>query len=326
MSDETAGPAPDDGTPVRDDALDAVIAPWLMSAPDTIDVEAALVRVNMRRRAEAAMARDDLSVRRARRAALHVEPVWRQTGFRAAAAVVAVIGATALWRGTRTSTGTEMYVTTMGAGQNITLADGSAVRLGPSSSLTLTAGFGRSHRQLTLHGEAWFNVAHNAAMPFALRVGRTTVEDVGTAFLVRESPSREVSVRVAEGAVKLTTPAAARDSTVMLRAGDRAVATSSGISVATGVVSATEGVALAAGRLAFTDASLVEVQDALHRWYGVSLLIADDALAARHVTADFTGEPVSRVAAVLGLTLGVRAEVRGDTIELHAAAGAPARP
>jgi transmembrane sensor len=179
---------------------------------------------------------------------------------------------------------------------------------------------------VTLQGEAWFKVSHDASRPFAIRVGTTTVEDIGTAFLVRESPTRAVTVRVAEGAVRLTTRAAARDSTVTLRAGDGAVATAGGITVAAGVVSATEGVALAAGRLAFNDASLVEVQDALHRWYGVRLIIADNALAARHVTADFTGEPVSRVAAVLGLTLGVNAESRGDTIELHGAAGVPTRP
>jgi ferric-dicitrate binding protein FerR (iron transport regulator) len=148
---------------------------------------------------------------------------------------------------------------------------------------------------------------------------------VGTAFLVRESPLREVSVRVAEGAVKLTTMSA-HGSTVMLHAGDGAVATPAGISVAPGVVSSSESVALAAGRLTFTDASLVEVQDALHRWYGISLRMPDATLASRHVTADFTGEPIARVAAVLGLTLGVTAEAHGDTITLHAATGAPARP
>jgi transmembrane sensor len=163
-------------------------------------------------------------------------------------------------------------------------------------------------------------------MPFAIRVGRTTVEDIGTAFLVRESEAQEVSVRVAEGSVRLTTSAAARDSMVLLRAGDGAVATPTGIAVSAGSVSKSEGDALAAGRLTFTDASLVEVREALHRWYGVTLRLGDTTLANRHVTADFTGEPVSRVATVLGLTLGVSAEAHGDTIELHTAAGAPSRP
>jgi len=217
------------------------------------------------------------------------------------------------------------YVTATGASRDIWLPDGTAVRLGPASSLELAAGFGTDNRHVTLHGEAWFQVTHDVARPFAIAVGMTTVEDVGTAFLVRESPSREVSVRVVEGVVRLSSRGAARDTIVTLRAGDRGVSNASGITVAPGVVTAAEGAALSAGRLAFTDASMVEVQDALHRWYGVTLVLADSAVSSRHVTADLTGEPVARVASVLGLTLGVAADVQGDTITLHAQ-GAPARP
>ena len=328
MSDESAGLAPEDGTPVHDAALDAVMAQWVANTSDTIDVETALAHVHARRVAESSptTSRDDLAARRTRRETASPVPMWQRPALRAAAAVLAVIGGTAVWRSTRATTAAESYVTTMGTAQNIRLADGTEVRLGPASRLTLDAGFGTSHRNVKLRGEAWFKVTHNAARPFAIQVGNTIVEDVGTAFLVRESREREVSVRVVEGAVRMTTSASARDSSVTVRAGDGAVATPAGITVASGVVSSTERAALASGRLTFTDASLTEVQDALHRWYGVTLVLSDSALASRHLTADFTGEPVSRVAAVLGLTLGVSAEARGDTIELHAATGAPARP
>jgi transmembrane sensor len=330
MSDETAGSAPEDGTSVQDAALDAVMAQWVATTPDTIDVEGALARVTSRRLADAETAsesvHDDLARHRERRNVVRAVPLWQRPAFRAAAAVIAVIGGTAVWRSTRTTNAAESFVTTMGTSQEIRLTDGTEVRLGPASRLTLGAGFGDAHRKVTLHGEAWFKVTHNAAKPFAIQVGNTTVEDVGTAFRVRESESREVSVRVAEGSVRMTTTSAARDSSVTLRAGDGAVATASGIKVASGVVSTSESAALAAGRLTFTDASLTEVQDALHRWYGVTLQLSDSALASRHVTADFTSEPVSRVAAVLGLTLGVHAAAHGDTIELHAATGAQARP
>jgi ferric-dicitrate binding protein FerR (iron transport regulator) len=329
MSDHTTGLAPDEGSPVPDAALDTLLAQWVATSPETVDVEAALARVTALRLADTGVTvdpRDELAERRVARHARVPSPrLWQRTGFRIAATLVMALGATALWRGARSPAVTE-YQTGTGSSRSILLADGTEVRLGPASSLALDPGFGQDHRHLLLHGEAWFKVAHNERMPFAIRVGATTVEDVGTAFLVRESPEREVSVRVAEGAVRLTTPAASRDSTVLLQAGDGAVASARGITVAPGVVTSTEGAALAAGRLTFTDASLVEVQEALRRWYGVSLIIADSTLASRHVTADFTGEPMSRVAAVLGLTLGVSADAHGDTIELHAAAGVPSRP
>ena len=201
------------------------------------------------------------------------------------------------------------------------------MRLGPASELTLQPGFGGAHRRLTLHGEAWFEVTHDAAKPFAIHVGTTTVEDIGTAFLVRESASSEVTVRVAEGVGAPDQHRRARLERAAQAAGDGAVATATGIAVATGKVSASEGTALREGRLTFSDASLVEVQESLHRWYGVSLVLGDSTLsAARHVTADFTGEPLERVATVLGLTLGATANVHGDTIVLQSASGVPSRP
>jgi transmembrane sensor len=306
------------------------MAPWASSAPETIDVEGVLARVTARRRAESASAVvpvvDDLALRRAaREETRRVVLVWQRTGVRVAAALLVVAGAATIWRTATPADRAVTYATTTGQAQELRLADGTTVRLGPASSMEIAAGFGRTHRRVTLHGEAWFEVTHDEAMPFAITVGAATVEDVGTSFLVRESLAREVSVRVTEGIVKLTTPSATRDTTVTLRAGDGAVATAAGIAVAPGSVTPTERAALAGGHLTFAEASLTEVRDALHRWYGVTLVLGDSATAARRVTADFTSEPVSRVAAVLGLTLGVTADVRGDTIALEPM-GSPPRP
>ena len=216
MSDQTTGPVPDEELPVSDTALDTLLSQWVSTSPDTVDVEAALARVTARRLVEAALVRDDLAGRRAARKVIASTPqFWQRSSVRIAATLLMVLGAAAVWRGTRSATVAE-YVTGIGGLQEITLTDGTMVRLGPASSLALDAGFGRDHRHLTLHGEAWFKVTHNEKLPFAIRVGTTTVEDVGTAFRVRESSRREVSVRVAEGAVRLTTTAAAHDSTVML--------------------------------------------------------------------------------------------------------------
>jgi transmembrane sensor len=331
MSDDLAGAAPGTPSAVPDAALESLLTQWRADAHEPIDVERALAQVNARRRADTGVTADvdDLALRRSKRAALQ-PAFWRQTSFRAAAALMAVISATALWRTLRSGDANQLFVTARGASKAITLEDGTEIRLGPDSRLMVDAGFATSGRNVTLQGEAFFTVAHNAAQPFVIRVGNTRVEDLGTAFLVRESPAREVSVRVTEGTVRMTAPVqtsmAKRDSTVMLHAGDGATSTLSGIAVAAGAVSQSEGIALAAGRLTFTEASLREVSDALQRWYGVTLVLTDSTLASRHVTADLTGEPLARVAAVLGLTLGVEGRLHGDTIELRGAPRVLSRP
>ena len=335
MSDDLTGATPDEGTPVHDAELDALLAPWAGRAPERIDVEAALAKVTARRQADASpVVIDDLAARRAAtpRVATPLParaPLWQRAGFRAAAGLALVVGSVLVWRTIAAGPSTPTsFATAMGETREVTLSDGTAVRLGPGSSLDVAADYGRGSRDVTLHGEAWFEVEHDDAMPFAIRVGETLVEDLGTAFQVRESASSgEVSVRVTEGIVRLRrATAVATDSAVTLQAGDGAVASAAGIVRVAGAVSPAERTALEQGRLTFTDATMAEVRESLRRWYGVTLVMNDPALETRHVTADFTDEPITRVSAVLGLTLGVSADTHGDTITLRTTSGVSSRP
>jgi transmembrane sensor len=71
------------------------------------------------------------------------------------------------------------------------------------------------------------------------------------------------------------------------------------------------------GKLELNDAPMSQVQEELHRWYGVDLRLGDPALATRHVTASFQGDSVSRVLRVIALALGASVEQRGDTAVLR---------
>jgi transmembrane sensor len=71
-------------------------------------------------------------------------------------------------------------------------------------------------------------------------------------------------------------------------------------------------------QLVFREAPLPEVAASLHRWYGIELRVPDTSLAARHLTATFSGEPSERVLEVLRLVLGADIERRGDTAIVRA--------
>ena len=76
------------------------------------------------------------------------------------------------------------------------LADGSRVVLGPDSRLTVPADFGSGARAVELEGDGYFDVRHDAAKPFAVRVGQALVEDVGTTFRVESDDGNATSVSV----------------------------------------------------------------------------------------------------------------------------------
>ena len=95
-----------------------------------------------------------------------------------------------------------MYATAAGEREAVTLVDGTRVTLAPTSRLQLPADYGQAGREMTLEGEALFEVMHNAAHPFRVRSGRVVTEDIGTRFAVRAwDNGAAVQVAVVEGRV-----------------------------------------------------------------------------------------------------------------------------
>jgi transmembrane sensor len=76
------------------------------------------------------------------------------------------------------------YVTATGEQRAVALDDGSHVVLDTNSDLQVQ--YGKRERRLTLvHGQADFQVHHDTARPFVVRVGDGTVTATGTRFQVR---------------------------------------------------------------------------------------------------------------------------------------------
>src|SRR5207244_359201 len=74
--------------------------------------------------------------------------------------------------------------TPRGGQYRVTLSDGTKVWLNAASSLKYQTVFNGKERNVELTGEAYFEVAHNAAMPFHVKVNDMTVEVLGTHFNV----------------------------------------------------------------------------------------------------------------------------------------------
>ncbi|HVU94329.1 MAG TPA: FecR domain-containing protein [Puia sp.] len=96
-------------------------------------------------------------------------------------------------------------LSTAKGGQTIvTLADGTKVWLNALSSLRYPTAFTASTRDVTLTGEAYFEVAHNAGGPFRVHAGRTTVEDIGTRFNVNAyADEPDLRTTLLQGAVRV---------------------------------------------------------------------------------------------------------------------------
>ncbi len=214
-----------------------------------------------------------------------------------------------------------MLATGVGVRDSLDLPDGTRVVLGPLSSVTVAAGYGGTAREVSIRGNAWFDVVHDADRPFTVHAGSATIVDVGTRFAVRSDASAGVAVSVMEGSVSLRAVNTPARQGVILQAGDNGLLKTGGEVVARRGTVVDDDVAWLSGRLVLREATINEVKAAMRSWYGLELRVADPSLANRHITATFKGESADRVLDVLGLVLGAEIERRGDTAIVHPAKG-----
>lgn len=131
---------------------------------------------------------------------------WRTAALRVAAVLVVgfaaalltpqgggVLNDHVLGRTIRTGTGQQ---------RSFTLADGTRVRLGVQSRLTVPRWFRGDRRDVRLTGAAYFEVAHDARRPFSVYTADAVTRVLGTRFSVRDYGGAEPArIAVTEGRV-----------------------------------------------------------------------------------------------------------------------------
>lgn len=95
-------------------------------------------------------------------------------------------------------------LSTLNKKQVIHLPDGSTVILNADSRLDYPASFAGKYREVFLTGEAYFDVARHARMPFLVHTGMISTRVLGTAFNVKAYPSDEaIEITVTTGKVQV---------------------------------------------------------------------------------------------------------------------------
>lgn len=306
----------------------AAVAAWLASHPDDARSLDLLARAASRLRAEAAtdvdvegaLARTCGRMRETGTATVPLRPARRSARLPyfawslAAAAVVVIAVGVVRSREESPAAPARTVATSTGQLDSLRLADGTRVVLGPASAIDVDGAFGATRREVRLRGTAFFAVAHDARRPFTVRAGDAVITDIGTAFSVRADDADGVEVAVTEGVVRLQADDAAG---VELSAGDRGTLQPSGALLVQRAGVSADDSAWTRGRLVFRETPLARVRTDLRRWFGVELVVADSALAQRHLTASFQHDSRRQVLDVIALALGATYTMRGDTALLR---------
>lgn len=199
-------------------------------------------------------------------------------------AVVITMGGLAWREATHVDRGE--WQTTLGAQRVVQLADGSSATLGSDSKLRVA--LSRHARDLYLpHGEAFFDVAHDATRPFVVHVDGYRVIAVGTRFDVRHEENG-LRVVVTRGLVRLQSAQDPQRAATDLPAGSVALVKGDAVSVRqVPLDEAREFLTWRDGYVAFHGIPLAEAVREFNRYNAHKIVIADPSLDSLRVGGNF---------------------------------------
>lgn len=91
-----------------------------------------------------------------------------------------------------------------GSKSTVVLPDGTQVWLNSGSKLEYPGNFGQTNRNVTLKGEAYFEVSKNKELPFRVTSGKVAIHVLGTKFNMKAYPEDEkTKITLIEGSLKV---------------------------------------------------------------------------------------------------------------------------
>ena len=180
----------------------------------------------------------------------------------------------------------------------IKLSDGSTVILNEGSTLDYPDAFSGAKREVTLSGEAFFNISHDPGRPFLVRTGQLTTTVLGTSFNVKAYDDQDdITVTVTRGKVSVSD-----DKNVLgIITPDQQITFHKKTRKAQqDLVSATEVIAWAETDLYFEDVSITDAFARLEERFSVTIEFEEEKVRDCRFTATFVkGEDLNQILDVI---------------------------
>lgn len=154
----------------------------------------------------------------------------------------------------------------------LTLPDGTRVWLNAASSITYPLSFRGNERLVTMTGEAYFEVVHNAAQPFKVKAGDRVIEDIGTSFNVNAyADEKLLTATLLEGSVSIRTPETP-EHVIMSGNGKQAQINPSGKIAVRSDADTEDVMAWKNGMFSFNQSDIEGIMRQISRWYDLDIL------------------------------------------------------
>lgn len=214
------------------------------------------------------------------------------------------------------------------------LPDGTKVWLNSSSSISLSDGFGITNREVTLEGEAFFDVTHKAELPMIVHANEVNIIVKGTAFNVRAYKNDStVEAILVRGIVEMVANMRDRKARLLLKPNEKATvnvvqksmtgSSRDGVSpfiLDSLVVEEQSGlipeIAWIQNKLVFRNESFGILKKRMEQWYNVEISVNDDSLLKERFTGIFKEETIEEALDALKYSYGFSYIIKGNKIEI----------
>jgi transmembrane sensor len=212
------------------------------------------------------------------------------------------------------------YATAIGEQRQVTLGDGSVIRINVDTAISVRLTDEKRQVDMT-DGEVFFEVAPNLYRPFEVETPAGRIRVLGTAFNVKSRDGR-LSVDVGHGRVQVWSNSGSggsyRGQDLILTAGQGVDISPSG---ALGQLRASrieQATAWLDRRVYFRNAPVRRVLDELERYHQVNIGLGDDGIGEKGITGAFDMDALARTLDLIAMaaSLDVRREADG-TLTLH---------
>ena len=211
-------------------------------------------------------------------------------------------------------------IVSVGSGErvSITLPDGTKVKLNSETTLNYNINeFNRKIREISLNGEAYFEVAHNDKIPFVINTRDMDVKVLGTTFnLQARDEELTTELNLIEGKVSLI--ANSTDQQVVLYANQKAILDKRTGSIKVLKDNPCVSTAWLRGELVFHATPIRKVFKEIERNYGISIQIEDNEILYNDLfTGTFSTDNLNETLEILMMHYRFKYSIKGKDVAIE---------
>ena len=207
------------------------------------------------------------------------------------------------------------FITERGDKKEVYLPDGSKITLNAGSELTYPKAFNDSIREVTLTGEAFFDIKRNIHKPFIVHANSLKIRVLGTSFNVKSyNKDKKVETTLVTGKVELIKD---KETPIILAPSQKAVFHKKKNTVEIEEVNTSDIIAWKKGKLIFDKTPLQEVVVDLERKYNVNININSQKLLNYEYTGTFDNLSIDEVLKLLTISSPIEYTIENEKILLE---------